>query len=691
MTAPVRRDDPPVAPAARDVLPGRALPGSARSVTGRAALSLALLLGYYALAAGAVLGLAFLSVHVLVRPGGGFLGSKLAIFTVLVGLGIFRAALAVERRAGVDDASVPAPREEQPELWGLVDEVAAELRVAPPDDLRLRADVNAGVRQDTRLLGLRGGRRHMVLGVALLQVVTVEQLRGIVAHELGHYARGDTRLAALVHRAGGTMERTVMQLGPRSVLGRLFGRYAALFQRVSLSVRRRQELRADQAAVRVAGRAAHAAALRELQAAAAAWSFFWDAYVSPLWHGGTAPEDLYAGYRLLLTDPVRREQVQAAREDDGAPTDPLDSHPSLATRLADLQRLPDRYLAGDRRPARELLRAPEDVERRVTAAVNAQVLGALPEQQYYAFREELEPGPYTLGLDSGGSALSRATAAVDGLGQPAGLGRTLALIESGRDADLVTALTGDRRDLGPQARATELRHLVLDPLVLSAECALVDAGRARWRASWSEPVRLVDALDAPVDVAARLERVLGTSGPAGVRPALAELGVPLGDPASGPASEAADQLVQEHEDELLAVWPGLAGRRSRLDAYLTRDLLVLVRQPRTWRDDIARALGEVYGVGRRRLREATAERVDAVLREGLGQACRRPGAHVVRWDDIPAARLRGSLDKAWVLRLDGQPAPFHRLKAEDDGLVPGTRATAALLRQLLGARLLSRA
>jgi Zn-dependent protease with chaperone function len=687
MTAPVRSPEqhrPPVV--APDVLPLQSLGSSTRSLVGYAALSVTVLVGYFALALGVVALLAFLTVQALTTTGGGFLGSKLAIFTFVVGLAVARALSAVERTAADEERGIAAPRSAQPELWALVDEVSRELALPAPDDIRLVDDVSAGVRQDTRLLGLIGRKRHLALGLGLLQVLTVDELRAVLAHELGHYARGATRVAALVHRAGATIERTAAQLGRRSVLGRVFARYARLFRRVSLAVRRRQELAADAAAVRAGGRAAHESALRELQAASVAWDFFCDRYVVPVWQAGAAPVDLYSGFRCLLADPVRSQQIEAVRCDDGGPADPYDSHPRLAARLAAARQLPDRPARGDARAARVLLVDVEAVERRVSDSVNAHVLRQLPEDRY-SFGPRLDPTPYVAPVDAEVAALSRATADVDGLQRPAGLGRTLALLEQHRGPELVTALTGDRREHGGPAWASTLHELVLGSVALSAASALVQAGRAHWHADWSGPAHLRDVHGSRVDLSHSLERSLQESGVAGLRGALLAAGVPLEDGAFGTS---VGLVPPEEHDDVLVVWPGMACRRARFDAYVTRDLLVLVRQPRTWRDDWRRALGEVYGLGRRRLEQAAAERVQAVLREPIREVCRRPGTHVVRWDDLPSVRLKGSIDKAWVLRLGGQAPPFHRLKAEDDKLSPGTRQTAALLRQLVGDRLLSR-
>jgi len=78
-------------------------------------------------------------------------------------------------------------------LWAEVRAIAAEVRTRVPDEVRLVADVNAAVSEDTRLLGLRGGRRYLYVGLPLLQAMNLAQFRSVLAHELGHYSHQHTR------------------------------------------------------------------------------------------------------------------------------------------------------------------------------------------------------------------------------------------------------------------------------------------------------------------------------------------------------------------------------------------------------------------------------------------------------------------------------------------------------------------
>ena len=659
------------------------------SVAARAALALALLLGYYVLAAGLVGGLAYLTVQAFAQTGSGLLSAKLAFFTGIVATAIARAVFAVEKRSSSDEDGVPVTRAEQPELWALVDEVSASLGVPAPDEMRLVDDVNAFVHQDTRLLGLIAGDRHLGLGTALLQVLTVDQLRSVIAHELGHYAGGDTRLSALVYRASATLERTVGNLGPESLLGRLFNQYAGLYQRVSLAVRRRQELLADEGSVRVVGAEVHESALREASAAGAAWSFFGARYVTPLWEAGTAPRNLYTGFRTLLQDPVRQQQVDRARRSDGDAADPYDSHPSLLDRIAHVRHLTG-TAPGDGRPARSLLRDAEHVEVQVTHWVNAHTLNHVPDQQF-AFTEQLDATPYTVGLSDGAAVLARATASAHRGRATAGLEGTLRLLEEGRSHDLMTALTGDRRDLGPEARAVELAGLVEGPLAGAAACALVHAGRATWRASWAQPVHLVDGSGSVIDLGGALERALRTGGVAALRPTLLALGVPLGNAV---VTAEGGTAGPDPSQEVFVVWPDLGRGRQAFDALVTRDQLVLVPVPggpiAFLINRVVSAVAQQYGAGRWRGRKAVARRVEQTLQVPLPELVDRPGVICVRWDDQPKVIFEQSLRKGWVLRLPGQPKPVERLTAAHERAVTDPSSTAALLRQLVGDRLESR-
>src|SRR6266508_3595674 len=139
------------------------------------------------------------------------------------------------------------------------------------------------------MLGLRPGRRYLYLGVPLLQGFTVSQLCAVLAHELGHYSHSHTRLGALNYRGRMTIVRTIQEIGPSSIAGWILRAYARLYFHVESAVSRRQELEADQAAVRIAGRGTAIGMMRELHVVDQMWHFYLNNYVGWGWEAGSAP------------------------------------------------------------------------------------------------------------------------------------------------------------------------------------------------------------------------------------------------------------------------------------------------------------------------------------------------------------------------------------------------------------------
>jgi hypothetical protein len=444
---------------------------------------------------------------------------------------------------------------------------------------------------------------------------------------------------------------------------------------VSLRVRRRQELRADAGSVRVVGRDTHVQALVEVRTGAAAWDFFVSRYVVPLWQAGAAPQDLYAGFRRLLAEPTRQSQLDEVRSSAGEDEydDPYDSHPSLAARVSHVRQLPDRDAPGDDRPARTLLRDAAAAERQVTDALSRRVLGELPPDRYRMDGELLDPDPYTADLLAPVAALARATAVVDGRAGPGGLGRTLAVLEVDRDAELVVALTGDRRDLGEESRRDDLRRLVLGPVALAAECALAADGRGDWQVDWASPLHFVDAQGEDVELTQVLERAFDERGVSGLRPALTAAGVPLDAQALPVVEDGPD----EDADTVIAVWPDLYRGWRLYDAFVTRDQLVLVRQRRRWGHGVRRGVAAQYPLFHERVRRDTAARLSAVLSVPLSEAGRSAETHAVRWDDVPTVRLGRGVVVGAVLRFPGLAAPWDRLKGERGGTAADVEEMAA--------------
>jgi heat shock protein HtpX len=331
----------------------------------RVAGAAAMLVGFYLLAGLVAASLFGLVIAMWTTS----LPQNLWISVACIGSGFAIVRGLLPRRAKWVDPGPRLTTDEQPELHTLVREVAESTGQTPPADVYLAPDVNAAVTDTGGLFG-SGGRQVMIVGLPLLDVLTVGELRAVLAHEFGHYYGGDTRLGPWFFRTYDAIARTVVNLEQReSIWQKPFEWYGSFFLRRSAAIKRQQEFLADELAASAAGKGAAISSLRAVSAASPAFEGFWDSEVAPvLGSGARAP--LLAGFRSFQSaKPVKRAVDEAVRSElEHGETDPYDTHPSLRDRVEALERLPDDDLGGndgDDRPAigllRDATRAEEDL------------------------------------------------------------------------------------------------------------------------------------------------------------------------------------------------------------------------------------------------------------------------------------------------------------------------------------------
>ncbi|MBP2330517.1 Zn-dependent protease with chaperone function [Kibdelosporangium banguiense] len=249
--------------------------------------------------------------RVLVMPG----------MTVLVVLVVATLSLSRARR-------VPTAVEvSDPQLWALVKEVAARTGTPPPDRLRLIAEPNAWV---FRI----GALRYLDVGLPLPAVLDVDQMRSVLAHEMGHHSSGHVPFASAVYQGYELMTRIVAGLGPSPLRPVLRG-HLALYWRVASKVLRDQEMAADRVAVTVTDAATTASALLEITRCGAVWENYLTKLGAP---DRIVPGDVCGGFREFYRSPEGAEirAVPSARQVPG------DTHPPMAHRIAAIGAVEDR-------------------------------------------------------------------------------------------------------------------------------------------------------------------------------------------------------------------------------------------------------------------------------------------------------------------------------------------------------------
>jgi hypothetical protein len=348
------------------------------------------------------------------------------------------------------------------------------------------AEVNAAVAEHSKLLGIIPGKRYLYLGIPLLQALSLGQMRAVLAHELGHYSGSHSRLGAVAYRGRLAIAGTVGRIGSMNPVGWAFKLYGMLYLLVDNAVSRQQELEADAAAVRVAGKRAAIGALTEVSVAAMAYDFYLGRYVAPGAEFGLLPDNIFAGFTRLVSE--RQDELAKLRAD--APEmekgSKWDTHPPLSMRIAAIQALPDSPVADDPRPASELLpdfdalgRALQQIvvetrDRRVLSWPEFTAMTAtsqLQEQSDRIFRQ-----------------LGRT------LGQPvSGVADVFVAVEAGHAGKMGEAFFSD-------VTREEAAVKFAEPLAILLQLAAVRSGVAFWRQSWAKGPELTDQAGTPIDL-----------------------------------------------------------------------------------------------------------------------------------------------------------------------------------------------
>jgi Zn-dependent protease with chaperone function len=461
----------------------------------RAALAVALLLGAYLFGAGLLAVLGYL-VLVAVAAGHGA-ALRFGVVFVIAGIAIGRGLLSSLRTPPDDPDGIVLSRDAQPRLWAEVTELAGRVGVDAPDEIRLVAAVNAAVTERSRWLGLVGGLRRMYIGVPLLVGLSEQQLRSVLAHELGHYSGRHTALAGVTYRGMEAIGRVMAELGDGTLLARLYGLYGRLYMAVAHAVNRRQELEADRFSAQIAGRAAAIGALRELPVIAAAWAFFIDNYAGIGHQRRERPAQMLVGFHHLWTDPQRRDQLAAVRaEPPPSERSVYDTHPSPAERIAAFEALPDDGRSDRSDQAIGMLDDPVAVLAELETAMFADTeLETVDWEQLVA-----ESAAHNARTAAG----ALAAAAEDAGLEKATLWAIVHEVRAGGARRLVAPLLPD--DAGDEQADAAATHLIGQTIC----AALVDSGIATFRLDWGAAAPLVDRDGDMLDPWPLVERAVAT-------------------------------------------------------------------------------------------------------------------------------------------------------------------------------------
>lgn len=265
----------------------------------------------------------------------GYLGAKL---TFVVGI----LWLTVARSLWVRSApprGVAVTRVDAPQLFRLLDALRARLRSAAIHEVLVTPEFNASIAQVPRL-GIFGlHRNYLTLGLPLMKALTVEQLKSVLAHEVGHLSGGHARASNWIYRLRiiWTKLEANFDRQPRwgsGIIRAFFRWYIPYFNAVSFPFARVNEYQADAAAVLVTSKQRTAQALTGIHVIGIYLQHrYWPAALAA---SKEAPQTA-APFRGFIASEVRESPDPELKawlaEALGQSTSHRDTHPSLTDRL----------------------------------------------------------------------------------------------------------------------------------------------------------------------------------------------------------------------------------------------------------------------------------------------------------------------------------------------------------------------
>ncbi len=331
-----------------------------RGLAWRAMGALALMIGFYGLAI-AILAALWFGAYAQIRYSNRIYFRYL--FFVAVGTVVVLAGI-IPRRDKFVEPGVRLSEDEHPKLFKELKAIAAAVGQKMPVDVFLVPDLNAWVMQRGGRLSW-GGRRVMGLGLPLLNLLSLSQLRAVLAHEFGHFHGGDTKLGPLIYQTRGAIARTVAGLARnRSLLQIPFSLYGKMYLRVTHGISRQQEYAADELAAGIAGSRPLAEGLEKIHKFAPAHAVYWqNEYLPIMGSGYYAP--MLDGFAKFMQDP-KVEEMSAkalAEQKASAVVNPYGTHPPLGERLDAIRDLPAGGEARDTSPAIALIGDAAGAER----------------------------------------------------------------------------------------------------------------------------------------------------------------------------------------------------------------------------------------------------------------------------------------------------------------------------------------
>jgi Zn-dependent protease with chaperone function len=356
--------------------------------------------------------LGFGALFTYFSTAGGYIRPKgLVAVAIVVGSSLYAMFRSLVLRPKDRDPGERLVLSRHPELRAVLDEVASKIGTRPVDSVYVTPNVEVAVLERGGLLRRWTGasERCLVLGTGVLEGMKIREFKAILAHEYGHFRNEDTAgggLALAVRHSLGTFAEHLEFSAGRTWLNPAWWFvcvFVRVFHRTSRGATRLQEMLADRWSAFAYGSEAFARGLSHVVTRTIRFAAHVQATVEEALAADSQVTNVYSfvPVRELDSGKINAAVAMTMSRRPAA----YDSHPPPADRIARVNGL---NAAGppltpaDLREAWTLLSGREDLERRMTSELRAELAGqglwlsANPSDRIHA-RSARKVSPRTIG------------------------------------------------------------------------------------------------------------------------------------------------------------------------------------------------------------------------------------------------------------------------------------------------------
>lgn len=234
-------------------------------------------------------------------------------------------------------------RNEAPKLFAMIDGLSSQLKAPAVHYVLLTDEFNASIVQMPRFGLLGRPTNYLVVGLPLMQALSAEQFRAVLAHEIAHLSGNHGRFSSWVYRVRQTWITVLENVddparGGGFVFWRFLRWYAPFFSAYSFVLARSNEYVADRSAAEAVGARALADALVATRIKASFVNdHFWPNIFNQAICEKNPPRAPHAAmFHALPKVPYGHDAERWFEEALAERTTFADTHPSLTSRLSAL-------------------------------------------------------------------------------------------------------------------------------------------------------------------------------------------------------------------------------------------------------------------------------------------------------------------------------------------------------------------